>query len=167
MSNRFEQSGFNLVELMIALAVAAILMGLALPSFTQMVYKNQMVSASNDLVSALQLARTEAVTRGRNTGMCASNGSSCGTNWSQGYAIWVDKDRNGASSSDEIIKFFDNSPSLNMTATTILFDARGRPTTPVADFVLTHAKCRAGRRLVNRITVANTGRVGQTTEACP
>ena len=167
MAHRSQQWGFNIVELMMTLAVAAILMGMALPSFSQMVYRNQMVSSANDMVSALQLARTQSVTRGRNAGICgSSDGTSCDEKWTQGYAIWVDVDRNGAASSDEIIKFFDTSPSLALTASNVIFDARGRPTSTVDDFVLTHNKCKKNRKLVNRIKIANTGRVAQSSEAC-
>ena len=71
-------SGFTLVELMVTLAVAAILMALAVPSFTSVINGNRLTSTANELVSSLQLARSEALRRNTQVRVCRSlNGTSC------------------------------------------------------------------------------------------
>lgn len=54
------QCGFTLLELMVVLAIAAILAGLALPSFDSMVKRWRTKTAAENLVSGIYLARSEA-----------------------------------------------------------------------------------------------------------
>jgi type IV fimbrial biogenesis protein FimT len=56
--------GFTLLELMIAVIIAALLVGLALPSFRELAMRNTVTELSNQLVLTLQTARAEAVRRG-------------------------------------------------------------------------------------------------------
>ncbi|GIZ53869.1 GspH/FimT family pseudopilin [Noviherbaspirillum aridicola] len=56
-------AGFTLVELMVALAVAAILAGLAAPSFSEMIANQRAKSVATDLYIALTKARSEALKR--------------------------------------------------------------------------------------------------------
>ena len=65
--------GFTLVELMVTLTVLAILVGVALPSFRDMILNNRRTAIVNDLVSSLLLARSEAIKRGQPVSVCASS----------------------------------------------------------------------------------------------
>ena len=58
--------GFTLLELMVTVAVAAILATVAVPGFRDLIQNNRVTTQTNELVSALNFARTEAVKRGRN-----------------------------------------------------------------------------------------------------
>jgi len=58
--------GFTLLELMVAIAVLAILATVGVPSFRALIQNNRVTTQANELVSALSFARTEAVKRGRN-----------------------------------------------------------------------------------------------------
>lgn len=57
------QSGFTLVELMVTIAIAAILLGVGVPSFRTVIENNRIAAASNDVVTGLQYARSEAIRR--------------------------------------------------------------------------------------------------------
>jgi type IV fimbrial biogenesis protein FimT len=57
------QTGFSLIELMVVVSVLAVLLGLALPSFSEWIRNNQVRSAAESLRDGLQLARSEAVKR--------------------------------------------------------------------------------------------------------
>ena len=70
--------GFSLIELMVTLAVAAILMAIATPSFIALINGNRLTSTANELVSSLQLARSEALRRNTQVRVCRSeSGNTC------------------------------------------------------------------------------------------
>ncbi|MEE7548711.1 prepilin-type N-terminal cleavage/methylation domain-containing protein [Xanthomonas sp. Kuri4-1] len=78
--------GFTLIELMVAVAVLAITLALAIPSFTSVVNGNRLLAQSNELVASLQLARSEAIRRNAKVVLCPSDdGSSCRS----GSAVWT------------------------------------------------------------------------------
>ena len=60
-------NGFTLIELMVVIAIAAIIMTIAVPSFAQMVGQQRVKAAANDFKSAVALARSEARKTGLNT----------------------------------------------------------------------------------------------------
>lgn len=76
--------GFTLVELMITLAVAAILAMIAAPSFRHLLVTSRLTSVNNDLAADLQFARSEAVARQVNIAVAASAGT-----WQNGWNVEV------------------------------------------------------------------------------
>ena len=87
---RESQRGFTLVELMVALSVAAILLAIAIPSFTEITLSSKLRSMANDLVASAILARSEAIKRNALVTLCASsNGTSCAGSgdWELGWII--------------------------------------------------------------------------------
>ncbi|MEO9089061.1 MAG: GspH/FimT family pseudopilin [Rhodanobacter sp.] len=77
--------GFTLVELMVTIAVVAILLAIALPSFRTAIQRNRVAAASNDLLASISYARTTAIYRHQLVSMCpSSTGSSC-TSAGQAY----------------------------------------------------------------------------------
>ena len=91
---KIHQSGFTLIELMVTVAIAALLASLAVPSFQSMLAKNSVDSAADALASDMRFARSEAVKRTSSVTVCASsNGTSCtGADalWKSGWIVFVD-----------------------------------------------------------------------------
>ncbi len=104
----FKLQGFTLTELMITLAILAILLAFALPSFEEITVQNRLATESNRLLSALTLAHSEAVKRNRRVVICESNnGSSCtgNGNWREGWLLFVDNNNNGnLDAGEEIVR---------------------------------------------------------------
>ena len=85
------QSGFTMVELLVALAVLSVLASLAAPSFGGAIKNARLSSNYNDLVGAMQLARSEAVKLSGNVVVCARDtDSSCGLDWANGWLVFID-----------------------------------------------------------------------------
>lgn len=118
--------GFTLVELMITLAVAAILATAAVPSFISMIASNRVTSASNELVTALNLAKSEAVRSGRDTLLCKSNnGVDCGGAWSNGWLLYQLKD-DGSKQAIRVHAAPDASLQFTFTNDLLVFTPRGQ-----------------------------------------
>ena len=84
--------GFSLLELLVTIAVAAILLAVAIPSYRSVVQRNAMAATVNDLVGDLNYARSQAVTRGQDVFVCSSNNQlNCngGKDWSTGWVIYA------------------------------------------------------------------------------
>lgn len=79
--------GFTLVELLIAVALVAILTAIALPSFREFSIRMQVTELTNDLVHDLNIARSEAVKRGTDVVVEAS------TTWSGGWVVKAGADK--------------------------------------------------------------------------
>jgi type IV fimbrial biogenesis protein FimT len=89
--------GFTLLELMITLAVVGILLGLAVPNFSEMIRNNRLTSAANDLLRATQVARSEAVKRQTWVVVCSTADSAamppaCSQGAFRDWIVFVDAD---------------------------------------------------------------------------
>jgi len=82
-------AGFTLIELMVSIAVLAILLGVAVPAFTSAQLSTQLRTSTNNLIAGAHLARSEAIKRNAVVQMCVSpDGTSCGSgDWNQGWII--------------------------------------------------------------------------------
>jgi type IV fimbrial biogenesis protein FimT len=98
-----KQAGFTLVELMITLIVAAVLMGIAVPSFKAFIQNSRITAQSNEVLVSLATARSEAIKRNANVVLCRSADPTANTPacsgagaWETGWIIFQDVDANGA-----------------------------------------------------------------------
>ena len=107
--------GFTLIELMVTIAVLAIAISIAVPSFSNMIRDNRAESQSGAMVTALNLARSEAVKRGENITVSPTTG----TNWSSGWEV-----KAGA----EVIRSYPalQGATLSSAASSFVFNSRGR-----------------------------------------
>lgn len=92
MRARQTEAGFTLIEAMIAIALMAVLLTIAVPSFNNAALGSQLRASANDIAAAAFMARSEAIKRNRVVTLCISaDGETCSTSggWEQGWAIVV------------------------------------------------------------------------------
>ena len=90
--------GFTLVELMMTLAIAGILVTLAVPSFSEVIKNNRLITQENDFITTLNLARSEAIRRSSRVTVCKSSDQvSCSGagSWDQGWIVFNDVNGDG------------------------------------------------------------------------
>lgn len=92
--------GFTLVELMVTLAIAVILLGLAAPSFVDIIKDNRLTTQINSLSASLNLARSEAIKRSTDIIILSKNG----TSWESGWTVFNDTNGNNTPESAEVIR---------------------------------------------------------------
>ncbi len=172
------QSGFTLIELMIAVTLSAIVLSLAVPSFRTIVQDNRQVTRLNDLITDLAYARSEAVRGGTTVTICpydadgngtqdvAAAGDACGggTDWSSGWVVFVDDngDDTLAAPADllRVATAASGGLDLSFGRTSIRFNPQGLALGFTGTFILCddRGSAHARGRVVN-----NTGRVSEVT----
>jgi type IV fimbrial biogenesis protein FimT len=93
--------GFTLMELLIVIALAALILAIGAPSFGEFRRNNRLTGAANDLLGSIQLARTEAIKRQRNVSVCTSLDPdsatpACSSSTFTGWIVFEDVDGNCA-----------------------------------------------------------------------
>ena len=87
--------GFSLYELLMTLALAALLLSVGLPSFSTLLAKSKQSVEINALFHALHLARKQSIMRRKVVSLCPSqDGETClaGTDWSPGWIMFENAD---------------------------------------------------------------------------
>jgi len=159
--NREQQTGFNLVELLVTAAVVAIFLSIALPSFQKLVQDNRDEALRNLLVSQINQARINAITHNRQHLLCgSSDGVNCNGDWG-GY--WLQLSPNSES---QLLSQY-KAPAKNLcwvgfSGQHIRFQPNG--TSPASNGRFTI--CRAGGEHW-QLTLNRQGRVRQSTVAPP
>ena len=112
--SRRSQRGFTLIEMMVTIAVAAILLAVVVPSFRTFTLSQRVKSGSFDLYSTLMLARSEAVKRRATVTVAAS-----AADWNNGWTI---------SDGTTTLRTQDTPKGLTITsdATTLTYQLDGR-----------------------------------------
>ncbi len=167
---RISKRGFTLIELLVTLSVAGILVTIAVPNYRLFVINNRMASQANDMITAIILARSEAVKRGANVTICASSdAATCVGGWQNGWIV-----RDAAGTPLRVQQALGGSSVLTGgtdVASTITFNSAGRTTIPttatVASTTLTLCPPSPAPVQGRAIQIERTGRTRVAAVACP
>lgn len=165
--------GFTLVELLVTLSVAMILMVFGVPGLRDFVMNAQLSTQANEFVTSIQLARGTAIKQQRNARICVSTTwnstpPTCtgGTDWSDGWVVWVDQDRDGILDAAEVIRVTEpldgNSLFTSAASAAFTYDATGMVS---AGDTLTLCDNRSNE-LGRTITITPAGRVNLSQGGC-
>lgn len=168
----FKNLGISLVELLFCLAIAAILLSLAAPSFSDLLARQRAQSAAHSLRGALDLARETAVMTGQGVSIAAID-----EDWSKGWRVFHDRNNDGTRQNDE--PPLANHPSLEgveihtdrTTRSHIHFRADGVSIQPSGAFHAGHlAICNKGPT-AHKVIINRSGRIrhesAETSTLCP
>ena len=139
--NAMRQNGFTLFELIVAIAIAALLVSVGVPNMRAMIMDNRIITHANQFVATINAARSSAVRYQRPAIICstanfdaATPTCSGSTDWSDGWIVWVDKNLDATTTADEIVVVsppLGGSVSMNGgSANRFSYDARGFGTAP-------------------------------------
>jgi len=161
------QSGFTIIELMIALAIGAILLVLAVPSFLDLIKTNRLTAQSNSLVTALHLARNEAINRGHDIRVLSISGN---TDWASGWEIRLDVDGDGAIDAgiDTVVRNFDAIEKATMVGDfdNVTYQSTGF-VAAVNTMILTADQCTSAHEYIRVVSVGLSGLLSSEKQTCP
>ncbi|HET7756118.1 MAG TPA: GspH/FimT family pseudopilin [Steroidobacteraceae bacterium] len=117
------QRGFNITELMIVVAIVAILLSIGVPGFRYITNSYRMSAEVNGLLGDLQYARAEAIKEGQGVTVCVSaDGVNCTgtTNWHSGWVIFSNPNNAANPPANSILRV--QSPFAGATPDTFVAD---------------------------------------------
>lgn len=164
-------TGFTIVELMVAMAIAAILMGMALPAFNTFIEQRTMASRGNDFISAVNLARSEAINRGATVSIQSVNAGDNANEWGNGYCVVVGTPGDCPNDPAVTLRIFDAADGATMDGTgglnglgTLTYNGRGMLNLAAQGTI---ELCVAGVNPGREIAVNRIGRASILEFACP
>ena len=102
-------AGFTVIEILVTVAIVAILLALAGPSFRYVTTANRASSEINALLGDMQFARAEAIREGQPVTVCATtDGVACagaGVAWNGGWFVFSDPGNTGVMPAGAALKF--------------------------------------------------------------
>jgi type IV fimbrial biogenesis protein FimT len=172
-------AAFTLVELVVALAIAALIAGLALPAFHDWLGAYQLANHAKHVAETMTRARTEAIRRGHRVNLCKSpDRRQCterGT-WGAGFLVFVDVNRDGRIDDDEPVLEWEGPAPRGITVEAnrpldeyVSYTSLGRARMLNGALQMgTLRVCRSGQSKLH-VVLANSGRVRleKTGEPCP
>ncbi|GMQ95632.1 MAG: type IVa pilus pseudopilin TppE [Gammaproteobacteria bacterium] len=159
-------TGFTLIELLITITIAAILSAVAAPSFSRLIRDTRLTTSANNLVSVLNLARSESAKRGANVFVQADSGT---TAWESGWTVYVDTNGNAAPDAGEVTRVAEAlDGTLTLAGSVAVVQFRPTGTTTVAPTPVTFDLCNnRPAEPDRRISISATGHVSVATITCP
>lgn len=120
-------TGFTLIELMVTVAVAAVLLGVGLPSFREALQNQRVKTAASDMFLSLILARSEAIKRSANIDLARHS-----TDWVEGWDVRIASDstvlrQNDALKNLTIACNTDADTAAETCPSSVTFNRSGRP----------------------------------------
>ena len=94
----FRHSGVTLIEMLVAVAILAILLAVGVPSMQEFFTRNRLESAAGEFMASLAYARSEAIRRGDQVTLRNASGN---RNWANGWTMFMDLDRDGVKDAGE------------------------------------------------------------------
>lgn len=159
--------GLSLIEVLVVMAIAAILLGIGVPNMQTFILNNRLASSTHEFYTALQLARSEAVRRGEQVTLMHGGAAGSG-NWGAGWTMCVDSNRDNSCAGEETLRagaplespltLYGNANFANFIA----FDAGGRLTNAGGGaFVICHGASltEGGQSRSRAVLVNGAGRV--------
>lgn len=121
-----EQGGLTLIELVMTVVLVSLVLALAVPSFRTMILNNRMASQTNELISALNQARSEAVKRSESVTICRRDRA----DWLNGWSTLTGDDCTLDAGETEISASmtFEGLSQLVGTANSLTFTGKGLST---------------------------------------
>lgn len=180
--------GVTLIELLVTLAVVAILVAIGFPGMQEAFRTNRVSSFGNELLAAAAYARSEAIRRVGEVALCASPdptasgtdpeaaAATCsGVDWSQGWIVFVDQDADGQRQATEpVLRVGEVRGGLTALASrdfVLRYDRLGRAVglAGAETIDIRSTPCEAGRPARRLVNVTLIGRVGvdPTIRFCP
>jgi len=164
-SNVNFNKGFTLIELITTISIAMILAAIGVPGLQTTIQNNKMTALHNDLLSALNLTRSTAVTQGTWATFCKSNvaGTGCTTSadsWENGWILFPDNNNNGKLDEGESILGINTDLPSNITIKSsrerISYNAQGYAVGYTGNFTYCDARGDSSKK---GMIMSNSGRI--------
>lgn len=86
--------GYTLLELLVTLCLMTLVILIAIPGWLDWINTNEAVTQANQLIGAINYARSEAVKRNATISICqSSDGNRCSGSWNDGYVVFINRDK--------------------------------------------------------------------------
>lgn len=153
-----QHGGFTLVELMITIVIASLLLTMGIPSLSNLLQNNRLATQANDFIAAINFARSEAIKRGVNIDVIATDSSEASNEWGSGWTV---------QQSGTVLRLF---PALsgsstfnsNSSRSQFTYNSRGRVNNTDTLDLCDSRTGETGRQ----ITISPTGRVSSAEVTC-
>ncbi|WP_133406055.1 GspH/FimT family pseudopilin [Parashewanella tropica] len=159
--------GVTLVELVITIAIAAILLTIGVPSLTNLYEGTRADSNIERIQNTFHFARNQAISLGRRVKVCPSVDDTCTSNWIQGAIVFTDDNGNLKKDGDEVIlnriPAFNDSDHIKSPHSSYTFSATGFLASRAGS--LTYCPSKKDHEASQQIRVNFNGRIRRNTKS--